>query len=378
MPNPLNITRIPGSRVALMDDAGMVSRPWFLFFENLYTLAGSGSNPTSLEDLQFSPAVNTNVPIVDSSLEVALLDGKNSDLQSQIATLQTQINAALLDDQTANLLAQIANLKKDIEGNQLSPLQDQTAINGITTTTPITSTGGYIPSIGMVNQGTTTTVLHGNAAGNPAFSKVTEDDIFLSNVTTNDATIARHGFLPILPNISTQFLNGQGNFATPSGTVNSYSSVSYTANTSFNVVHNFGAYPVVQVLITSTLEEIIPLTMVHTNTNQLTITLSVSTAITVVLTVGSPQPQTLTTVAAATYTVLLGDCIIKVSAALNVTTLLDAVTAARRIYYINNASTDFITVDTTSSQVINGLTSQRIPVDSTMQVYSDGSAWWII
>jgi len=61
-----------------------------------------------------------------------------------------------------------------------------------------------------------------------------------------------------------------------------------------------------------------------------------------------------------------------------VTTLLSAVTAARRIYYINNASTDFITVDTTGGQLINGLTSQRIPVDSTMQVYSDGSAWYII
>ena len=41
-------------------------------------------------------------------------------------------------------------------------------------TTPITLTGD---SVGMVNQGTTTTVLHGNAAGNPAFSAVTYSDI---------------------------------------------------------------------------------------------------------------------------------------------------------------------------------------------------------
>jgi hypothetical protein len=272
----------------------------------------------------------------------------------------------------------VAELQKQVNGISLAPPLTDNAVVQISTTSPITTTGGLTPSIGIVNQGTTITVLHGNAAGNAAFSPVVEDDMSLSNVTTNDATAARHGFLPILSNLATQFLNGQGNFATPAGTVNSYSSVSYGAATSFSVVHNFGAYPVVQVLITSTLEEIIPLTMVHTNTNQLTITLTASTAITVILTVGSPQPQTLTTVAAATYTVLLGDCIVKVTAALNVTTLLDAVTAARRIYYINNTSTDFITVDTTGGQLINGLTSQRIPIDSTMQVYSDGSGWWII
>ena len=39
-------------------------------------------------------------------------------------------------------------------------------------TPPITSTGGTVPSIGVVDQGTTTTLLHGNAAGNASFSAV--------------------------------------------------------------------------------------------------------------------------------------------------------------------------------------------------------------
>ena len=47
-----------------------------------------------------------------------------------------------------------------------------TGVTSVGVTAPITTTGGVTPSIGMVNQGTTTTVLHGNAAGNSAFSSV--------------------------------------------------------------------------------------------------------------------------------------------------------------------------------------------------------------
>ena len=49
-------------------------------------------------------------------------------------------------------------------------------VTSVGATTPLTSSGGATPSIGMVNQGTVTTVLHGNAAGNPAFSAVTALD----------------------------------------------------------------------------------------------------------------------------------------------------------------------------------------------------------
>lgn len=45
-------------------------------------------------------------------------------------------------------------------------------VTGVTATAPIVSSGGTTPNMSMTNQGTTTTVLHGNAAGNPAFSAV--------------------------------------------------------------------------------------------------------------------------------------------------------------------------------------------------------------
>lgn len=67
---------------------------------------------------------------------------------------------------------------------------DWSTFNGkqatVSVTSPITLTGA---SIGMVNQGTTTTVLHGNAAGNPAFAAVTSAD------TTGTFTATAHNLL---------------------------------------------------------------------------------------------------------------------------------------------------------------------------------------
>ncbi len=65
--------------------------------------------------------------------------------------------------------------------------------------------------------GTTTTLLHGNAAGAPAFGAVTEGDLSLSNVTTADVTISAHGFAPILPNDATKYLDGSGSYSIPGG-----------------------------------------------------------------------------------------------------------------------------------------------------------------
>ena len=278
----LNITSIPSSRVPLIDSSsGLITREWFLFLQNLFYLTGSGGNDITLVDVQVQSALNATDPIVVQ--QESLFNSTGETLSSLQAAIETLL---VVPPATGGVLA-------------------------LSTTSPITTTGGTAPSIGIVNQGTTTTLLHGNVAGNATFSAVVENDMSLSNVTTNDATTARHGFLPILPNSSTTFLNGQGNFAVPPGT-------------------------------------------------------------------GDPKPQALTITAAATYTVLITDCIVKVTTALNTTTLLSAVTAARYIYYINNASSGSITVNTTSSQTINGVLTQVVPLNSTLTVYSDGSNWNII
>lgn len=59
-------------------------------------------------------------------------------------------------------------------------------------------------------------------------------------------------------------------------------------------------------------------------------------------------------------------------------TLPTAVGISGRIYYIDNASSGNITVTTTSSQTINGVTAQTLTKDSCMQVISNNSHWRII
>ncbi len=52
----LNITSIPSARVSIIDErTGLISREWFLFFQNLFNLVGGGRNEFSLEDVQLGP-----------------------------------------------------------------------------------------------------------------------------------------------------------------------------------------------------------------------------------------------------------------------------------------------------------------------------------
>lgn len=56
MPDQLNITNLPSSRVEFIDPrTGLMSREWYRFFLNIFTLTGGGNNQTSLDDLQLSP-----------------------------------------------------------------------------------------------------------------------------------------------------------------------------------------------------------------------------------------------------------------------------------------------------------------------------------
>jgi hypothetical protein len=237
--------------------------------------------------------------------------------------------------------------------------------------------GGAAGTGSSVGIGGANTLLHGGTS-TPAYSAVVEADISLSANTTNDVTTARHGFCPVLPNNATLFLNGQGNYALPSGlTVSaSYSATAFSGQTSVNVVHNFGAYPIVQV-VDNTGAVLIPLTTINNTLNDFTVTFNVSTTGTIMASVGSPQPQALISVS-SNYTVLNTDRIIKVTAAAAIITLPTSVGNTGREFIINNASTGNVTVATTSSQTISGQLTQLLPSYSSMIVYADGSDYWII
>jgi hypothetical protein len=68
MPNPMNVTNIPSSRVDFIDPrTGLMSREWYRFFLNLFTLTGGGGNQTSLDDLQLSPPAVPSVTTTSTS-----------------------------------------------------------------------------------------------------------------------------------------------------------------------------------------------------------------------------------------------------------------------------------------------------------------------
>ncbi len=68
--------------------------------------------------------------------------------------------------------------------------------------------------------GTTTTLLHGNAAGAPTWATVVEADQTLANNTTWNVSTTAHGYAPILPNDATKYLDGTGAYTTPTISAN--------------------------------------------------------------------------------------------------------------------------------------------------------------
>lgn len=72
---------------------------------------------------------------------------------------------------------------------------------------------GVLARLGV---GAAGTVLHGGT--DPAYSAVVEGDLSLSNVTTANVSITKHGFAPILPNDATKYLDGSGAYSVPPGT----------------------------------------------------------------------------------------------------------------------------------------------------------------
>lgn len=80
----MNITNIPAPRVDFIDQrTGLMAREWYRFFLNLFTLVGSGTNQTSLTDVQ----VGIDVPDVSQLTDDAIQ-------QSQLLALMERYDEA--------------------------------------------------------------------------------------------------------------------------------------------------------------------------------------------------------------------------------------------------------------------------------------------
>ncbi len=69
----MDVTRIPSARAPLNDPkTGLVAREWYLFWQNLFTLAGSGGNTVTLTDLMMGPdsqALLSQVSVLDDQIQ---------------------------------------------------------------------------------------------------------------------------------------------------------------------------------------------------------------------------------------------------------------------------------------------------------------------
>ena len=249
------------------------------------------------------------------------------------------------------------------------------------TNSPLTSVGDLIVGGASgtptrLGAGGAHTVLHGGSS--PTYSSVVEDDILLTNVSTNNVTTERHGLVPVLPGNPSLFFNGEGNYTIPAGlsVLNSYSSTAFSG-TSATVTHNFGTYPVVQV-VDSLGAVLIPLSIVNNSINDFTVTFNANTTGVILASVGSPGLPSFIEVATSTYSILSSDRVIKVSTAASTITLLTAIGYPGKEFTIINGSPGSITVKGFGAQTINNQMAQNLPPSSSMTVIADGQNYWII
>lgn len=144
-------------------------------------ISGTVATPTS------TPAITLDISALDAT---KIADGTISNTEFQYlngvsSAIQTQLDAKIPGTRTVNGKALSGNITLSLASADFS------------------------------SQGTTTTVLHGNAAGNPSWGAVVEADITLADNTTNNVSTSKHGFAPKGDGSTTKFLNANGAYSIP-------------------------------------------------------------------------------------------------------------------------------------------------------------------
>ena len=126
-----NITNIPAPRVPFVDErTGLISREWYRFLLNLFTLTGSGQDANTIADVLVSPTAVGQAPELDFVLG-----------QAQIASLIARYDQ-VIDDLSVTQVPVIP--QDDLSPRQeLGTLASQDASN-------VSLTGGAMSGISMV------------------------------------------------------------------------------------------------------------------------------------------------------------------------------------------------------------------------------------
>jgi len=173
MPDPINITQIPAPRVELIDPrTGLMSREWFRFFNNIYTIVGS-------------------------DLGIIQIPNGGTGLSSYPS------NGQLLIGNTAG---------KRYDLNTLTAGAGVTITNGAGSIT-IAGTGGTVTSVSVVSaNGLAGTVA--NSTTTPAITlRTTITGILKGNGTAISAAVSGTDYAPATSGTSILYGNGAGGFS---------------------------------------------------------------------------------------------------------------------------------------------------------------------
>jgi len=162
----LNITNIPAPRVPFLDErTGLMSREWYRFFLNLFVLTGSGSNPTTLDELQLGPPNPQDL--------TELLIQINQNVAPQYEDQSGDFLKTLDTAQLMSMMSQFANAEAAIQGAYLQPVVQTGTIANYNLDGSPTAGGiayGTGPALAVSVAGTLGQVLTSGGAGAPTWA----------------------------------------------------------------------------------------------------------------------------------------------------------------------------------------------------------------
>lgn len=101
---------------------------------------------------------------------------------------------------------------------------------------PLTTNGDIVSRVSGVTtrkaKGSDGTYL-GVRGGTLDYYAPSDAELSTSNITTNNATTSKHGFVPILPNDATKYYDGTGNYSTPAGGLSMESDETYSSGSTW-------------------------------------------------------------------------------------------------------------------------------------------------
>ena len=144
MPSPnATPTPITPPRVPLVDPrTGLIDRAWYMFFLSLLNAA-----TTIYETVDLGPSPESLIASYDAALQALAQEVGTQPLPVDLSVeLTKQVEAAGLVDQSSALLSMIAEMQKQIQGIQLQPVLDvsalQLSVNSLTSA-PVIKTADF-------------------------------------------------------------------------------------------------------------------------------------------------------------------------------------------------------------------------------------------